>query len=36
MRGIVVNNRIFDAWIVLIFGVVGIIMETLNQSPCTS
>ena len=27
---IAVNNRIFDAWIVLIFGVVGIIMNKLE------
>ena len=27
---IAINNRIFDAWIVLIFGIVGIIMNRLE------
>jgi hypothetical protein len=27
---IAVNNRIFDAWIVLVFGVVGIVMNRLE------
>ena len=27
---IAVNNRIFDAWIVLIFGIIGIIMNKLE------
>ena len=27
---IAVNNRIFDAWIVLIFGIVGIVMNKLE------
>ena len=27
---IAINNRIFDAWIVLVFGIVGIIMNKLD------
>ena len=27
---IAVNNRIFDAWIVLIFGIIGIVMNKLE------